>query len=58
MAQKDVRLTSGQKKIVLNVRTFFKTATGSIKREQVVTKTSLATGFGETMIIKKSSGVL
>ena len=57
MAQKGVRLTSSQKRIKINVRSFFekeKDQQRSIKREQVVAKTSIATGVGKT-IIKKIS---
>ena len=47
MAQKDVRLTSSQKRIIINVRSFLekeKDQQRSIKREQVVARTSIATG--------------
>ena len=57
MAQKGVRLTSGQKRIILNVRSFFekeKDQQRSIKREQVVARMSIATGVGETTVKKIS----
>ena len=57
MVQKGVRLTSGQKRIIINVRSFFekeKDRQRSIKIEQVVARTSIATGVGETTIKKIS----
>ena len=50
-------MTSGQKRIILNVRSFFekeKDQQRSIKREQVVARTSIATGVGETTVKKIS----
>ena len=57
MAQKWVRLTSGQKRIIINVRSFFekeKDQQWSIKTEQVVARTSIGTWVGETTIKKIS----
>ena len=52
-----MRLTSSQKRIIINVKSFFekeKDQQQSIKREQVVARTSIATGVGKTTIKKIS----
>ena len=57
MAQKGVRVTSGQKKIISNVRSFFekeRELQRSIKRDQVVARTSLATGVSESTVKRVS----
>ena len=57
MAEKGVRLTSSQKRIIINVKSFFekeKDQQQSIKREQVVARMSIATGVGKTTIKKIS----
>ena len=46
-------MTSGQKKIITNVRSFFekeRELQRSIKRDQVVARTSLATGVSESTV--------
>jgi hypothetical protein len=57
MAHKGATLTSGQKKIIHNVRTFFKRERDlqkSIKKQLVIVRTSLATGIGRTSVKKIS----
>ena len=57
MAQKVVRVTSGQRKIISNVRSFFekeRELQRSIKRDQVVARTSLATRVSESTVKRVS----
>lgn len=53
MAQKTGRVTSGQKKVINRVQCFFERERHlqwSIKREQVVTRTSIAIGVSESTV--------
>ena len=57
MAQKGVKVTSGHKKIITNVRSFFekeREVQRSIKRDQVVARISLATGVSESTVKRVS----